>query len=576
MKGKIHKAEELPRRKFIKAAGAGSAAATLGALSLAANAEEQLAFDAEFDVVVCGGGAGGLATALFSRWRGNSVAILEKASHVGGTAVKAAFWYWVPNNRAMQKLGIQDPKPDFLKLVARITNAQTYDPKAPKFGLTDWQYAMCEAFYDSGADAVELLAEKGALPYRHVMTNDYWTELPENKAPKGRVLVPKDARESMSDGGRVAIGAMSRAARRDGVTIRTSHRAQRLLLNSRREVIGVEALDAAGALCRVRARKGVVFATGGFTHNPELRANFLEGPFYGGCAALSNEGDFVRISSAVGVQLRNMNHAWMCPNLLEKSVAKDGSMSGIFTMVGDSMLIVNKRGLRVANEKLCYNELARQFFSWDGARSEYTNVVLISIWDRRSQEHSASDEYGAQIVPPNGADARHVIKGDTLEQLAANIGERLARYAGVTGVALGDDFLANLKASIGRFNGFARAGADRDFHRGERAVEVLFNGNIKREPAQKNVTMWPISNKGPYYAALLVAGTLDTKGGPKTDPDGRVLDNDERPIPGLYGVGNCVASPSAGSYWAGGSTLGPILTFSYRAANAVDDEPLKT
>ncbi|MCC4118463.1 FAD-dependent oxidoreductase [Aromatoleum toluclasticum] len=575
MKGGITKPEKLSRREFLKAASAGTAATTLGALSLSAEAEDKLAFDAEFDVVVCGGGGGGLATALFSRWHGNSVVILEKAGSVGGTAAKAAFWYWVPNNGAMKKKGIQDPKADFLKLIARITNAQTYDPNAPKFGLTDWQYAMCEAFYDSGADAVELLAEKGALPYRHVMVDDYWKELPENKAPQGRVLIPKDARESMSDGGRVAIGTMSRAARRDGVAIRTSHRVQRVLLNSRREVIGVEALTAAGAVYRVRAKKGVIFATGGFTHDPELRANFLEGPFYGGCAALSNEGDFVRISSTLGVELRNMNHAWMCPNLLEKTVAKDGSMSGIFTMVGDSMVIVNKYGRRVANEKLCYNELARSFFSWDGAKSEYPNVVLISIWDQRSQLHSASDEYGAQIVP-SGADGRHVIKGDTLEQLAANIKQRLAKYVGVTGVATADDFLPNLKKTIGRFNEFAHTGEDLDFHRGERAVEILFNGNIKHEPSQHNETMWPISDQGPYYAALLVAGTLDTKGGPKTDPDARVLDYNDQPIRGLYGVGNCVASPSGGSYWAGGSTLGPILTFSYRAANAVNKEPVKT
>jgi predicted oxidoreductase len=81
--------------------------------------------------------------------------------------------------------------------------------------------------------------------------------------------------------------------------------------------------------------------------------------------------------------------------------------------------------------------------------------------------------------------------------------------------------------------------------------------------------MWPIAPQGPYYAALIVAGTLDTKGGPKTDVDGRILGIDDKPIPGLYGVGNCVAAGSGAAYWAGGGTLGPILTFSYRTAQAV-------
>ena len=56
---------------------------------------------------------------------------------------------------------------------------------------------------------------------------------------------------------------------------------------------------------------------------------------------------------------------------------------------------------------------------------------------------------------------------------------------------------------------------------------------------------------------VLIIGTLDTKGGPKTTADGQVVDDMDRAIPGLYGVGNCVASPSARAYWAGGGTLRP-------------------
>ena len=67
-------------------------------------------FDLEADIVVVGGGGGGLPAALFARWLGDEVVLLEKAPELGGTARKAAFWYWVPNNAPMRELGIADAR----------------------------------------------------------------------------------------------------------------------------------------------------------------------------------------------------------------------------------------------------------------------------------------------------------------------------------------------------------------------------------------------------------------------------------------------------------------------------------
>jgi 3-oxosteroid 1-dehydrogenase len=532
-------------------------------------------FDAEVDVITIGSGVAGLATALFSRWQGNDVLVLEKAGRLGGTTRKAAFWYWVPNNAAMRAAGTKDPKKDCIAYMARLSRPEVYDPKAPKFGMSAWEYAQYEAIYDNASTATELLSKKGALEYRHCdFVPDYWAELPEDKAPKGRVLLPKGARESMSDGGEVAIRTMSAAAKRDGVDIRTGHRVQRVIKNSAGEIVGVEA-DSAKGKQRFFARKAVVFCTGGFTHNVELRKNFQSAPIYGGCAATSNEGDFVYIAGAVGAQLRNMNYAWMCPIVFEKAMGHDPELIGTFSPSGDSMIYVNKEGRRVANEKLAYNEMAQVFFQWDGAKSEYPNLLLIAVWDQRSQDHSASDEYGRFIVPP-GTDDKHVIKGATLSALSKAVGERLARYAKVTGgLALAPDFEKTLASTIQRFNGFASGGRDFDFHRGERQVELLFNGNVAPKPSAPNPTMFPISEEGPFYAALLTGGNLDTKGGPKTNVAGQLVDDEDVPIPGLYGVGNCVASASARAYWAGGATIGPILAFAHLAAAAAHKERKK-
>jgi 3-oxosteroid 1-dehydrogenase len=533
-------------------------------------AHDERPFDTEADVVVVGGGGGGLPAALFSRWRGDTVTLLEKAPQLGGTANKAAFWYWVPNNAAMRAAGMADDRRDYLRYVARLSRPTRYDPDSPTLGLTEWEHAMASAIYDSAAPAAELLAERDALPYRHCpAVPDYWSELPEDTAPYGRVLVPRDARESMSDGGLNAVRTLSAAAERDGVDIRLGHRVQRVVLREGR-VVGVEASTAGGGTLRVGARKAVIFASGGFTHDDDLRANFLGVPAYRGCAAATNEGDFVRIGSSVGAQLRNMNYAWMCPVPLERSGRPD--LVGMFSVSGDSMLFVDRTGRRVVNEKLPYNELAQTFFRWDGATGEYPNLVLIQIWDERSQQHSASDEYGRLIVPP-GADDSHVITGATLDELATAIGARLESVAARTGgVRLADGFAATLHETVARYNTLAAAGRDTDFHRGETPIQLVFNGPVKEEPGRENPTLWPLAGQGPYHAALVTGGTLDTKGGPRTDPDGRVLDDMGEPVPGLYGVGNCVASASAQAYWAGGATLGPIIAFAYRAAAAAHAE----
>ena len=97
---------------------------------------------------------------------------------------------------------------------------------------------------------------------------------------------------------------------------------------------------------------------------------------------------------------------------------------------------------------------------------------------------------------------------------------------------------------MARFSELAATGVDVHFGRGERAVQQLFNGDVREEPGRANPTMWPLAADGPYYAALVTGGTLDTKGGPKCNVDGQVLDDMDQPISGLYGVGNCVASAS--------------------------------
>ena len=159
-----------------------------------------------------------------------------------------------------------------------------------------------------------------------------------------------------------------------------------------------------------------------------------------------------------------------------------------------------------------------------------------------------------------------VLRGETLDELVALVRERVAALAPHTGgLELADGFEAELRATITRFGHHALAGHDPDFGRGRSPIELTWAG----EPREglPNPTMAPLAETGPYYCVILGPGALDTKGGPVTDEFGRVLSVGGEPIPGLYGAGNCIASPAGRAYWGPGGTIGPAIVFGGIAAD---------
>ena len=73
--------------------------------------------------------------------------------------------------------------------------------------------------------------------------------------------------------------------------------------------------------------------------------------------------------------------------------------------------------------------------------------------------------------------------------------------------------------------------------------------------------------RGPYYAVKVVAGSLGTFAGLRTNAHAQVLDARQQPIAGLYAAGNDMNSLMGGHYPSGGITLGPAMTFGYVAAH---------
>jgi len=120
---------------------------------------------------------------------------------------------------------------------------------------------------------------------------------------------------------------------------------------------------------------------------------------------------------------------------------------------------------------------------------------------------------------------------------------------------------AALKATVERFNAFARKGVDEDFHRGEAPYDRYW-GDPTNKP---NASLAPLATP-PFLATRIYLGDLGTKGGILTDENGRVLRPDGSAIEGLYAAGNCTASVMGRGYPGPGATLGPAMTFAYLGA----------
>lgn len=525
-------------------------------------------FDHVADVVVVGSGAAGYAAALTAAGEGATVVMLERAEHVGGTTRLSGGTAWVPNNSLMREHGLVDPRQDALQFLCRLAFPHRYDPHHETLGLERRDFELIETFYDVGPLAIEHLRHMGAIDvFFDGDTPDYHSFIPENKAPYGRRVPQRGGIEPMYD-------RLEKTREELGVKLLLEHRAHRLVRNEDDEVFAIEARTGTRTVL-IRARKAVVFGSGGFLHNPELVGNFLPGRVFGGCAVPTNTGDFLRIAGEAGAQLGNMGRAWWKQVIVEQELRAPGSL-GLFGSGGDSMIQVNRHGVRVVNEKAPYNERGQVHAHWSPTRREYPNLLLFHLWDAAAME---VQDLGVQRrpLPELGESPDYwVVEGSDWTDLAEKIDARLETLAPHSGgVALSDDFVRNLKVTVERFNGFARAGVDDDFHRGANAIEVRWTGAGRG--GVKNPTMAPLADSGPYYCAVVGAGALDTNSGPRINTKAQVLDVSGDPIPGLYGAGNCVSTISGQAYWGPGGTIGPAITYGYLAGiNSVKESIKKS
>jgi len=339
-------------------------------------------------------------------------------------------------------------------------------------------------------------------------------------------------------GGQALIGRLLLAlSRMDGVALRRNAACEELLAATaagENAVCGA-VLNQDGGRRRIRARRGVLLASGGFERNREMRQQYdVPGSVTDTMGAAGNSGSAIRAAIEVGAGTDLMSQAWWAPGITHP----DGSST--FSLWFTAGLFVDNHGERFVNESWPYDRIGRTVLS--RVADDEMTLPYWMIYDGRAGERPPVLSTSVTLGPTaDYVDAGLWFTASTLEELAAQLG-------------VPADALVR---TVQRFNGFAAAGVDGDFGRGNEPYDRFF--------AAGESPLVPVE-QGPFHAVAFGVSDLGTKGGLRTDATARVLDPSGAPIAGLYAAGNSMAAASGTTYPGGGNPIGASMVFSHLAA----------
>jgi 3-oxosteroid 1-dehydrogenase len=546
-------------------------------------ADQGEAWDHQVDFLVVGSGCGALTAALTADSHGLNTLIIEKGGVYGGSTALSGGNIWIPNNPTLRREGLTDSRADVRSYLDAVVG-----DRVPS--------ANIDAFIDNGPRAMEFL-ERTSPHLRFQWCagySDYHPEAPGGRA-RGRTIEPlpfdlkklgddeeqlRPAALAMPGGlyvtskefarlnmvmrtwegrraamqtvwraargvllrrhmdtlGRALIGRLRLAVKDAGIPLWLNTPLQSLITDDSGTVIGVWAQHD-GAAIRIRARNGVLLATGGFEHNNEMRKRFLRdgGKDNYSAGSVDNTGDGITAGQAVGAAVDLMDDAWWIPAFKRP----DGLMSVLVAERSiPRSIIVDQTGRRFVNEAAPYVTFVHQQLAG-------RHDPIWFVFDRKAKNrYQFGGMMPGQPFPKDWFASGLMHRADTLDGLAASIGVPAAA----------------LCETVDRFNEFARDGKDLDFGRGDSAYD-----NYYGDPTLPSPTM-DLIDSPPYYAVRLQAGDLGTKGGLVYNANGQVLRADGTVIVGLYATGNTSAAVMGNDYAGAGATIGPAMVFGFIGA----------
>ncbi|HVU42427.1 MAG TPA: FAD-dependent oxidoreductase, partial [Xanthobacteraceae bacterium] len=428
----------------------------------------------EVDLLVAGAGPAGMTAALVASLQGLSVLVCEKSGQVGGTGSTSAGTLWIPGNHQSRDAGFSDS----------AAQAETYLDAL--VGDTSGR-ELRTAFLKTGPAAIDWLERNSALKFlpcgRHP---DYRSNM-KGAAVAGRAIIPEpfDGRllgadfaklrppipEYMLFGGmmiakadippllgrfkslanfahaakllvRYALDRLryprgTRLTMGNALTARLFYSLKRrgieILFNAKIAAIDCRDGRVAGATIAaadgeiyVKARKGIVLATGGYGHNAHYREAFMARPTpVHSMASEFNQGDGIAIGEKLGARIAPQEHRrsglWTPASVTPRADGSKGLYPHLLLdRAKPGLIAVNARGERFVNEAVSYHDFVEGMFD---ANASAPSIPCYLICDA-----AFIKKYGLGLVYPGAGNlsrllqAGYLKRAETLESLAAAFG----------------------------------------------------------------------------------------------------------------------------------------------------------
>jgi len=537
-------------------------------------------WDLEVDLVSVGSGLGAISAAIAAHDRGLRVAVLEKAPRLGGVSGFGGGEVFVPNNRPMRELGIEDSDEagrryfEFLSagfadarlqatLLANMKPAIEYMGKEAGVrwiaveGLPDYYYPDAPGSHAGGRYLSVDLFDGKTLGEWQARTYPMTPHVPPGALHREMYawgglacvttwdyeLIGKRLADDQRSFGPGLMGWFVKAAMVDRAIPAFVDTPVRALVGEAGGVVGVVA-EREGRAFRVRARRGVVLGVGGYDHNRELACQFEAMPDWNSACPPYLHGDHLVMAGELGAALAAVPPTDLAMFYGYQIPGEESDGQPMFRSSWECgcphALWVNRAGERFCDESF-YKDYQPRLRLWDGQRQAMPNLPPFLIFDQGYRDRYPLGSFmPGQPLPPELA-----VQADTPRALAQQLG-------------IDAD---GLERTLARFNEFARKGEDPDFHKGSRPWSVRLTG----DPSYKNPCLGPVE-KPPFYGVRLVPVSVGINShGLRTNESAQVMHVRGRPIGGLYAVGNSAALLDMGGGYQSGTSNMRAITWGWVA-----------